>query len=254
MSPTAEQVAEQAVKDPRELIATQIAQITDVEQEFRTYLSAREQAPQGVEALRQLAAKTSTKLLELDQDGIALELTETTRSESADYLLRALRTLHRLEMGQGAEEPADQLHSALLDLEAVRHVLRDAIDHEPLRTLGEGLAAKMSRADAAREVASWLPRLPRDQQAELLGIATKTLGRWQHDADHIAPWRAEVVVRLVGILRHSWTDEGTFRWFSRPHPSLGNQTPTQVLESDDPLVAEQRLLATAQAGRAQTAT
>ena len=60
------------------------------------------------------------------------------------------------------------------------------------------------------------------------------------------------MIELIGILRHSWTNEGVARWFGRAHPMLDDQTPLSVLDDDDP-DWEVRLIDAARATRAQTA-
>ena len=92
-----------------------------------------------------------------------------------------------------------------------------------------------------------------DGYVGLAGISTHTLSRWATTNDKAATWRAEIATVLVGILQHSWTDEGVYRWFGRPHPQLHNQTPAALLaeESD---TAEEQLIAVARGGRAHGAT
>jgi uncharacterized protein (DUF2384 family) len=235
-----------------------VKEIARFEDEFRRFVSSQNSAPIGLQSLRTLAVETSTRLLDLDEAEIELELSDGLRLEMRGYILNALRTLRQVP--EASEDEAIRLAAeALLELEATRHILRDAADHEPLRTGATAGSAMLSRADAARHMIEWLPRLSREQQAELLGVDPRSLARWREDADKPASWQAEMAVELVGIIRHSWTNEGVYRWFSRPHPQLDGRSPLDVLSmSDEDLRAdldwEGRLFDAARGGRAQLAT
>lgn len=234
-------------------MATAPAQeIEAFEERFREYV-LRDHAPAGLDGLDELARRTNDRLLALSKDALELELSDALRNELRQYLLAALRTLNEIVHSSQADEQRRYAAETLVELEAVRHIFRDAIDHEPLRSTHPDGSAFLSRAGAADQITKWLPRLSRDEQAELLGIEARTLLRWKEMPDAPAPRPAELATELVGILRHSWTNEGVARWFQRSHPLLDGRTPAEVLAEDDP-DWEQRLLNAARAGRAQTGT
>jgi uncharacterized protein (DUF2384 family) len=213
--------------------ATSVQEIQGFEDQLRAYLSQQDSAPEGLESLRDLAVETRTRLLDLDAAEIELELNDALRLEIRGYILNAVRTLLRVPDAETEEQARRYAAEALVDLEATRHILRDAVDHEPLRTASHAGTPVLSRADAARHMTEWLPRLSREQQAELLGVDPRSLARWREDADKPAAWRAEMVVELAGIIRHSWTNEGVYRWFLRPHPFLDGRRPLEVLAMSD---------------------
>jgi hypothetical protein len=226
-------------------------EITAFEDELQALIT-NDEAPTGATSLKERTAETRDRLLALSQEGIQLELDDELKTELFAY---CLSTLHKLTEASGAAEDSEagrqKVAEALVDLEALRHILRDGIDHEPLRTLDTGSRHVLSRADAARHVAEWLPRLNVDDQAVLLGLDPRGLRRWRGDEQTPATRHAELAVELAGILRHSWTDEGVLRWFSRSHPLLEGHAPNDVLDDPD---WERRLRDAARAARAQTAT
>ena len=128
----------------------------------------------------------------------------------------------------------------LMEMEAVRDIVRDLLDEQPAVEL----------RDAAHVVAlleSWLPRVSVAQLAEILGLSERALQRRRHGEGE-ATHRMGLVARLVAILRHSWTDEGVAAWFHRPLSALGGARPIELL--DDP-GRERDLLLVARSGRVQ---
>lgn len=210
-------------------------------------------APVGDRSLLDRVHETQGRLLELSQEDIELELSPELRTELLEYCLATVSKLFLAGRGGHDDEMARRhVAEALLDLEAVRHILRDAIDHEPLRTLPLGdREVALSRADAVRHAEQWLPRLGAEQRAELLGTDARTLRRWKESGEAPAPRRAELAVDLAAVLRHSWTDEGVLRWFSRPHPMLDGHAPDEVI---DDVEWERRIRDAARAARVLTAT
>jgi|GEM_PF-2151980 len=230
-----------------------LEEVEGFEEDLRALVAGRTNAPGGTKALVKLADRTLNRLLELDAQHIDLELSDALRAEINVYVLDALRYLKKIRTDRTDADNLAYGRKALLELEATRHILRDGLDHEPLRTFGTAERPQLSRADAVRQLQTWLPRLEKERRAELLGISTKTLSRWATTDDKPATWRAEIATVLVGILQHSWTDEGVYRWFSRPHPQLQNQTPHALLQAETG-DAEQQLIAVARGGRAHGAT
>lgn len=129
----------------------------------------------------------------------------------------------------------------LIDLERIRHVVRDAID-EHVAGAGRDVGLMI------REIDEWLPHTPRHAIAELAGVDRKTVTRW---ARRSSPpnRRMQTVGQLIAILRHSWTEEGVIAWFHRPRHDLGGRTPLAVLSSEN--FDQDLLLSVARAGRSQ---
>lgn len=226
-------------------------EISGFERELQR-LVTRDDAPAGMSSLRERAAETRDRLLELSQEEIQLELSDELRTELLQYCLAALHKLNRAAQTQGdAEAALRQAAEALVDLEALRHILRDAVDHEPLRTLELGRHTALSRADAVRHVEQWLPRLTADERGALLGTDARSLRRWREDETTPATRHAELALEIAAVLRHSWTDEGVLRWFSREHPMLQGRRPDDVIDDVD---WEPALRDAARAARAMTAT
>lgn len=159
--------------------------------------------------------------------------------EAASEISRRLITVLTMDPTQRAA--ADAADAYLMELEAIRHVLRDLLqEHQPesLRRQGRELIGLLE---------DWLPRVPVAQLAELLGLSVRQLQRRRHD-DAPSTSREQLVARLVAILRHAWTDEGVIAWFHRPRADLDGRAPVELL--GDP-AREPDLLMAARSGRAQ---
>jgi AraC-like DNA-binding protein len=134
----------------------------------------------------------------------------------------------------------DVADQALVEAEAVRHVVRDVLQEQPPTELRD-----------AREVVTlleaWLPDLTVKQLAELLGISERQLQRRRQDGG-ASSHRMQLVARLIAVLRHGWTDQGVYAWFTRPRHELRGTPPLELL--DDPS-SERALLLAARAGRVQ---
>jgi hypothetical protein len=151
-----------------------------------------------------------------------------------------------LEIMQGVADrdpkrPLDSIEAALLGLEAIRHVVRDALDQQ---TPGEGDARLL-----VAELESSLPRVGRRELAHLLGTSERSIQRILASATPVEPSRRLVLVgRLVALLRRGWTPEGIVAWFQRPRPELDERS---VLDTIDDAALEQDILGLARHGRAQ---
>lgn len=160
-------------------------------------------------------------------------------ADSRDEIRRRLIDLLtlRAEEGLGQLDVADR---ALVQAEAVRHVMRDLLQEQPpaqLRQAGAVIAL----------LEEWLPGLSVRQLAELLGVSERQLQRRRGDRASSTP-RMQLVARLVAILRHAWTDQGVYAWFHRDRNDLGGRAPAELL--DDP-GSERALLLAARSGRVQ---
>lgn len=139
------------------------------------------------------------------------------------------------------KRPLDSYEQALLRLEAIRHVIRDALDqHLPGEHDARALLVGLEEA---------LPRVGRRELARLLGASERSLQRILAGRAPVEPSRRLLLIaRIVEVLRRSWTPEGVVAWMERPRPALGGASPLDAI--DDP-AREQDVLALARAGRAQ---
>jgi len=159
-------------------------------------------------------------------------------ADARDEIRRRLLELLTLPLEN--QEPLDVADKALMETEAVRHIFRDVLQEQPpaeLRDAGALLCL----------LEGWVPDLTVRQLAELLGMSERALQR-RRSQGGTSTSRAQIVARLIAILRHGWTDQGVYAWFHRPRPGLGDQTPIALL--DDPSM-ERELVAAARSGRVQ---
>lgn len=214
------------------------AELEDVDERITGFQQAIEEAaasgaldPESLErfvgTIKELAARVNSSVVpEMDSDTAAL----------INARLISILTLDLDEI--------EALHAAdryLIDLEAIRHVLRDLLDEqrpEALRRQAPEIIAMLE---------SWLPSASVTELAELLGHSVRNLQRRRHEVA-AANSREQLVARLVAILRHAWSDAGVIAWFHRVRGDLGGHAPLELL--GDP-GSEQALLLAARAGRAQ---
>jgi hypothetical protein len=144
-------------------------------------------------------------------------------------------------LGHDPERPLDSYEETLLRLEAIRHVIRDALDqHLPGEHDARVLLANLEEA---------LPRIGRRDMARLLGTSERSVQRILASRAPVEPPRRLLLVaRLVELLRRGWTPEGVVAWLERPRPALDGASPLDAI--DDP-ARERDVLSLARAGRAQ---
>jgi uncharacterized protein (DUF2384 family) len=143
----------------------------------------------------------------------------------------------------GAQGNLDVCDQLMILLERIRHVVRDALD-EHVSGVAEDVGMVMAELDR------WLPDVPDQAIAKMIGVDRRTLSRWRGQAGQ--PRRnVRVFARLVAILRHNWDEEGIIAWFGRPRRELDGRRPVALL--DDPN-AEDALISAARSGRSQYAS
>jgi transcriptional regulator with XRE-family HTH domain len=176
---------------------------------------------------------TLRRIAELDDELHAADFDPEWVAEFRGLLLDIVRATQ-------TKEPLDAYDKLLLNTEAIRHLLRDAIDGH-VRGCEDNVGAMVE------QLTQWLPRVSQAELAQLMGISTRQFQRWATSS--AAPSRrAQLVARLIAVLRRSWTPEGVVAWFYRPRPFLDGQAPVDVLS--DP-AHEQALLLAVRQGRAQ---
>ena len=180
-----------------------------------------------VETVREAAGRANAQLLPQIDPDLANEIGQ--------------RLLSVLTLDRESFSVLDAADQYLIDLEAIRHVLRDLLQEQHPRVLRE-------RADeTVALLEEWLPNLSVAELAELLGLSMRQLQRRRHD-DGPASSREQLVARLVAILRNAWTDAGVFAWFKRPRADLADRAPIELLGEPN---SERSLLVAARAGRVQ---
>lgn len=137
----------------------------------------------------------------------------------------------------------DRFEAALVGIERVRHVVRDALDE----FVG---GANADRRQLLQELDRSLPDIRQADLADLLAITPRTIHRWASKAGE-PEHRLQLVARLVAVLRHAWTPKGILAWFHRPRRELDGKTPLELL--DDP-GSERALLSAARSSRNQYGT
>src|ERR1700712_1647673 len=170
-----------------------------MEEAARSGALGPEQPQRFVVTIKDYAANVSDQLLpQID-------------AQAASEISRRLITVLTMDATQSTA--ADAADAYLMELEAIRHVLRDLLqEHQPdaLRREGRELIGLLE---------DWLPHVPVAQLAELLGLSVRQLQRRRHE-DAPSTSREQLVARLVAILRHAWTDEGVVAWFHRTRSDL----------------------------------
>jgi hypothetical protein len=181
--------------------------------------------------------QTASRLSDAIESSVPPNLDSEHVAEIRGELLAILRK--GLEDDHG--EPLDYLESALLHLEAIRHIVRDALDQH---VLGEHDARSIIRS-----LETALPRVGRKELANLIGVSDRSIQRILAETAPVEPQRRLLLVgRLAELLQRGWTPEGVIAWFSRTRDDLDGKT---VLEAIDDPEYEQAIFALARHGRAQ---
>jgi AraC-like DNA-binding protein len=181
-----------------------------------------------VETARRLSVRVSNDLPpQLEPEAVA---------EIRKIIINLLDGLERVDSAR----PLDAIDHFFVQLEAVRHILRDALDEH----------AGCSEDDARPLIAylqQALPRVTQADQARLAGISTRHLQRLGKDGG-TPPYQLVVAVRLVKLLRYVWNPEGVVAWFYRERTALDGHAPIDLV--GDPGF-ERTLVRLARQGRAQ---
>jgi hypothetical protein len=161
-----------------------------------------------VETARRLSVQVSNDL--------PPQLEPETVAEIRKIIINLLDGLERVDSAR----PLDAIDQFFVQLEAVRHILRDALDEHA-----------GCRDDDARPLVSYLqqvlPRVTQADQARLAGISTRHLQRLGKDGG-TPPYQLVVAVRLVKLLRYVWNPEGVVAWFYRERKALDGHAPIDL--------------------------
>jgi uncharacterized protein (DUF2384 family) len=181
------------------------------------------------ETARRLSKQLNEQLMPPDLDSAAV-------AEIRGIIVDALHDLDEID----AERPWDTVEVFVLKAEAMRHIVRDALDAH-VGSDGRDAAA------LANSLVDWLPRVPQNRLAELVGISPRQFLRWRKQGGE-PTGRLVLVTRLVALLHAAWTPEGVVAWFERARRDLDGKRPIDVIDDHD---YEQRLMTAVRQGRAQ---
>lgn len=183
-----------------------------------------------LEAARRLSVQVSNDLPpQLEPEAVA---------EIRKIIVNLLDGLEQVD----EKRPLDTIDQFFVSAEAVRHILRDALDEHV------GV-----RDDDARRLVAYLkealPRVTQVDQARIAGVSTRHLQRLAKEGG-APPRQLVLAARLVKLLRYVWNPEGVIAWFHRERSELDGHAPIDV--AGDPGF-ERVLLRLARQGRAQHA-
>jgi len=173
--------------------------------------------------------ETEKRLLALNEKLHPEDFDPEALAEFRDIMLKWIAAAHDFD----EDQPLDTVDTYLVHAEAMRHLVRDALDVHV-----EG-ASRDAQA-IVDQLRTWLPNTTQAEIARLVGISDRQFHRWKKTGGK-PPRRLTLVARLVALLRRSWTEEGVVAWFHRPRRELDGKKPFEVL--DDP--GYERLLLTA---------
>jgi AraC-like DNA-binding protein len=140
------------------------------------------------------------------------------------------------------DRPLDALDQFFVNSEAVRHIIRDALD-EHIDSQEDDAAPLVAYLKQA------LPRVTQADQARIAGISTRHLQRLSKEGG-TPPRQLVLAVQLVRLLRYVWNPEGVIAWFHRERTELDGHAPIDLTANPG---FERLLLRIAREGRAQNA-
>lgn len=157
-------------------------------------------------------------------------------AELRGHIIEGLAATYELDESR----PLDSVDNFMVHAEAVRHIIRDALDGQPA---GDESDAKALLVDLSEK----LPRVSRKELAKLIALSERQMQRVVKDGGRPSR-RLQLVARLVALLWRAWTPEGVIAWFYRERPDLDGHPPIDVLDKPD---YERALMLAARRGRAQ---
>jgi hypothetical protein len=216
----------------------------EIDTEVEEVKNAFEEALEEVTSHPELDDSARKRLADVDRRLASLK----PALETADLSVEQKATLYSAMVDvntamNAASGDLDRFEAALVGIERVRHVIRDALDE----FIG---GVNADRRQILQELDRSLPGVRQADIAELLAVDPRTVRRWTSrvgEPDH----RLKLVARLAAILKHAWTPKGTLAWFHRPRRDLDGRRPIELL--DDP-GSERLLLSAARSSRNQYGT
>lgn len=222
----------------------QLRRLLEIDTEVEGVKAAFETAIAEVTGHPEIDGSAEKRLAEVGRRLSALK----PQLEAADLSYEQKATLYAAMVDitnamSATPDELDRFEAALIGIERVRHVIRDALDE----FVG---GASADRRRLLQEMQQSLPGVKQADLARLLDVDPRTIRRWSSEPGE-AEHRLQLVAHLVAILRHAWTPKGTVGWFQRPRRDLDGKRPSDLLA--DP-AAERDLLTAARSSRNQYAT
>lgn len=187
-----------------------------------------------------------TQYRELEND--VLDLANLLPAGTEDYEVRQLlRFLLELRSAIDADTSANDeggwINLAIAKMRDVNRRMQRRLSHTMLE----------DPRQAADYVLEQLAPVPVTDQAELLGVSTKTLGAWKRGGPVRQNGdRVRLVAKLISYLASSMTPTGIVMWFRSPAERLGGRSPLKMLKADEARAWEE-LVGFARGSRAQLA-
>jgi hypothetical protein len=227
-----------AAKDPQRLRLKEIdTEVEGVKAAFEEALDEVTGHPEIDGSAQKRLADVGRRLADLKPQLEAADLSYEQRATLYSALVDVNTAMN------AAPGDLNRFEAALVGIERVRHVVRDALDE----FVG---GANADRRRQLQELERSLPGVRQADIAELLAVDPRTIRRWAAEAGE-PEHRLQLVARLVAVLRHAWTPKGVLAWFHRPRRDLGGIPPIDLL--DDPS-SERALLSAARSSRNQYGT
>jgi hypothetical protein len=181
--------------------------------------------------------ETAQRLSSQVHRAVPPDLDPEALAEIRGHIIDGLEALNELD----ANRPLDSVDAFVVHAEAVRHIVRDALDGQPD---GNESSAKELLDGLYKQ----LPEITRKQLGELIGVGERQVQRLMKDRGSRPSRRLQLVARLVALLWRAWTSAGVVAWFHRERADLDGHTPIDVLDDPD---YERALMLAARRGRAQ---
>lgn len=218
--------------------------LLEIDTEIEGVKAAFEEALEEVARHPEIDGSAQNRLVEIGRRLADLK----PQLEAADLSYEQRATLYSalvdVNTAMSAEsDNLDRFEAALVGIERVRHVIRDALDE----FVG---GATADRRKLLLELNHSLPGVRQADIAELLAVDPRTIRRWAAEPGE-PEHRLQLITHLVAVLRHAWTPKGVLAWFKRPRRDLDGKTPIDLL--NDP-GAERALLSSARSSRNQYGT
>lgn len=158
-------------------------------------------------------------------------------AEIRGHIIDGLEALNELD----EDRPLDSVDSFVVHAEAVRHIVRDALDGQP-----DG--DESSAGELIAGISGQLAGVTRKQLGELIGVGERQVQRLSKGEGGRPSHRLQLVARLAALLARAWTPAGVVAWFYRRRDDLDGRPPIDVL---DDAGYERALMLAARRGRAQ---
>jgi hypothetical protein len=157
-------------------------------------------------------------------------------AEIRGHLINGLEALNEIDENR----PLDSIDSFVVHAEAVRHIVRDALD-------GQARGDEADAGELLEGLSMQLPGVTRKELSELIGVGERQVQRLAKGGSRPSD-RLRLVSRLVALLWRAWTPAGVVAWFYRRRRDLDGSPPIDVLDDPD---YERSLMIAARQGRAQ---